>query len=173
VDGKTVIQVSELTNRGDHPIAVEPLDPSIRPPSNFDARTDPFEVNGGGGRSIMPGGDLQAAYWLLRWLDVREPGEIARSPNARMHRPAVEVPADPAPEAGGDVPGTEDAEAAEDAAARTDVPETDGSEGTVYQPEPQTGSSSGCMAGAWGGAWAGFLPALAAFLLARRRARTH
>lgn len=101
IDGKTVLELQNETNRGGWPIAKEALDPSIRPPSNFDARSDPFVVNGGGGRAINPGGDLHAAYWLLRWLPERAEGEVARSPNARVHRPVVDL-ADAAPEPGPD-----------------------------------------------------------------------
>ncbi len=86
VDGQTVLTLQKETNRGDHPIATEPLDPSIRPPSNFNARSDPFEVNGGGGAGLNPGGDLHAAYWMLRFLPERPAGVAALSPRAREHR---------------------------------------------------------------------------------------
>ena len=88
VDGATTLTLQKDTNRGGHPIATEALNPSIRPPSNFDARSDPFSVNGGGGDlGLNPGGDLHAAYWILRYLPVLEPGLAARSPHARNHMP--------------------------------------------------------------------------------------
>ena len=88
IDGKTVITLQDVTNRGDKPIATEALDPSIRPPSNFDARSDPFEVNGGGGGTgLNPGGDLHTAYWLLRYLPFKLHGESSKSPFARGTNP--------------------------------------------------------------------------------------
>ncbi len=91
VDGKTALTLQKETNRGGHPIATEPLDPSIRPPSNFDARSDPFVVNGGGGAGLNPGGDLHAAYWMLRYLPQRPAGVLALSPYAPEHRPVLET----------------------------------------------------------------------------------
>lgn len=79
IDGKTILTLQE---RGAHPIATEALDPSIRPPSNFDARSNPFLVNGGGSGGLNPGGDLHAAYWLLRYLQQRPKGVAVRSPYA-------------------------------------------------------------------------------------------
>ncbi|MBM4388090.1 MAG: hypothetical protein FJ088_10160, partial [Deltaproteobacteria bacterium] len=87
IDGKTELIIQPNTNRGGWPVAYEALDPSIRPPSDFNARTDPFEVNGGGGKRINPGGDLHAAYWLLRYLDWMETGDAAVSQFARKHMP--------------------------------------------------------------------------------------
>lgn len=87
VDEKTVLKIQDEVNHGGHPVAFEALDPSIRPPSDFDARTDPFEVNGGGGKRINPGGDLNSAYWMLRFLDEQKPGNGARSPFVRKHMP--------------------------------------------------------------------------------------
>jgi hypothetical protein len=149
VDGKTVIKVSKDRNRGDWPIAEEPLDPSIRPPSNFDARTDPFEVNGGGGRGLNPGGDLHAAYWLLRWLPERGAGETARSPNARAHRPVYALP-DPEPEPEPEPVPDQDTHAVVEAAPRS--------------------TGGGCGAGAAGGA--GAVPFVLAVLLLGARTRT-
>ncbi|NOZ01855.1 MAG: hypothetical protein GXP54_08210 [Deltaproteobacteria bacterium] len=88
IDGATVLTLQKSPNRGGHPVATQALDPSIRPPSNFDARTDPFEVNGGGGgKGLNPGGDLHAAYWIMRYLPVRKAGDAAVSPEARVHMP--------------------------------------------------------------------------------------
>ncbi|MGM0577972.1 MAG: hypothetical protein ACQEXJ_19755 [Myxococcota bacterium] len=55
----------------------------IRPPSNFDARSAPFKVNGGGGDRLNPGGDLLASYWIARYMQVNAPGETNVSPFAR------------------------------------------------------------------------------------------
>ena len=117
VDGKTTLKLQAETNRGGHPIADVALDPSVRPPSEFNARSDPFEVNGGGGNRVNPGGDLVAAYWILRAAPERKAGETFRSDAARDHRPVwgMEYPLEPVPEPvpdvmeaadpGGDSPG--------------------------------------------------------------------
>ena len=68
-------------------MATEALHPSIRPPSNFDARSNPFDVNGGGGLRINPGGDLQASYWIGRFMQASPAGQANLSPNARDHMP--------------------------------------------------------------------------------------
>ena len=41
---------------------------AVRPPSNFEWRSDPYRVNEGGGDRLNPGGDFRAAYWSGRWL---------------------------------------------------------------------------------------------------------
>ena len=97
VDGATQLTLESMSSWGDHPVATLALDPSIRPPSNFNARTNPFQVNGGGGQGLNPGGDLLSAYWLLRYLPARPAGEAARSPNARDHVWLGEPPANPEP----------------------------------------------------------------------------
>jgi len=38
----------------------------LRPPSNFEWRSDPRSVNGGGSIRLDPGGDMLSAYWLGR-----------------------------------------------------------------------------------------------------------
>jgi hypothetical protein len=86
-----------MSSWGDNPVANEALDPSIRPPSNFDARSNPFKVNGGGGQGLNPGGDLLSAYWLLRYLPVREAGSAAQSPLARNHIWLGDPPFSPEP----------------------------------------------------------------------------
>ncbi|MBM4354113.1 MAG: hypothetical protein FJ109_10020 [Deltaproteobacteria bacterium] len=101
VDGKTVLKLSTKPKDGDA-MATEALDPSIRPPSDFNARSNPFEVNGGGGLRLNPGGDLQAAYWLARYFESLEPGEAHLSPFARDHMPVGGWPEPPA-EGEGDV----------------------------------------------------------------------
>ncbi len=102
VDGETQLTLASMTSWGNDPVATEALDPSIRPTSNFNARSNPFQVNGGGGGGLMPGGDLLAAYWLLRYLPARSEGEAARSPNARDHIWLGDPPetVEPSPETG-------------------------------------------------------------------------
>jgi hypothetical protein len=85
VDDETIITLENGLNRGNWPVSTVALDPTIRPPSNFDARSDPFEVNGGGGPTMNPGGDHIAAYWMGRYLSINAAGTSSRSPNARTH----------------------------------------------------------------------------------------
>lgn len=86
VDGQTVLTL-EGTSSGGSWMAAEALHPSIRPPSDFNARSNPFDVNGGGGLRLNPGGDLQAAYWIARYMQVNSAGQTNLSPNAREHMP--------------------------------------------------------------------------------------
>jgi hypothetical protein len=87
VDGETVLTLSGKTPDGDW-MASEALHPSIRPPSNFDARSNPFRVNGGGnGLRLNPGGDLLAAYWIGRYMQANPAGQANISPQARDHMP--------------------------------------------------------------------------------------
>jgi hypothetical protein len=85
VDGTTVLHL--LPGHGDEPMADEALDPSIRPPSNFDSRSNPYAVNGGGGNLLNPGGDLLAAYWVARFMEANTAGTANVSPFARDHMP--------------------------------------------------------------------------------------
>ena len=87
IDGETVLYLEGMEDDGRW-MATEALDPSIRPTSNFDARSNPFRVNGGGGGTrLNPGGDLLASYWIARYVKALAPGEVNRSPNARAHMP--------------------------------------------------------------------------------------
>ena len=104
VDGETILTLSKV--EGVQAMATEALHPSIRPPSNFDARSNPFEVNGGGGMRLNPGGDLLCAYWFGRYFPANEAGETNVSPLARKHMPMGgwhEEKPDLSPEPGPDV----------------------------------------------------------------------
>jgi hypothetical protein len=104
LDGTTTLTLNPKLNRSDSPIALAPLRPGIRSPSNFDARSDPFEVNGGdeSGLGLNPGGDLNAAYWMLRWAPERAAGTIlTRSMKRRRVTSGRQRPTPAAP-----VPGT-------------------------------------------------------------------
>lgn len=69
IDGKTVLVVNPVTDRGDEPQCLTPVPFSLRPPSNYDWRSNPFRLNGGGsGQSMLSGVDLRFAYWLGRWV---------------------------------------------------------------------------------------------------------
>jgi len=93
VDGKTELDLIGKNANGEW-FASEALDPRIRPPSNFDSRSHPFVVNGGGnGRLLNPGGDLLATYWIGRFMERTVPGDVHLSPNARTHMPVGGYPA--------------------------------------------------------------------------------
>jgi len=103
IDGVTVLTLKGDDDKG-RPLAAEALDPSIRPPSNFDARSNPFRVNGGGGNRLNPGGDLLAAYWMGRYMEQLPAGETHVSPNVRNHMPVggeVDPPVDTDDDNGG------------------------------------------------------------------------
>ncbi|MEM9865938.1 MAG: hypothetical protein AAF938_30320, partial [Myxococcota bacterium] len=71
IDGETLITLSDTLGRGDNPVSTTPLPMSIRPPSNFYWRSDPYRVNSpGNGQSLFPGVDFRMAYWIGRYLRV-------------------------------------------------------------------------------------------------------
>ncbi|MEN8180977.1 MAG: hypothetical protein ABFS46_00420 [Myxococcota bacterium] len=82
VDG-TPITVAPVLGRSGALVAVDPLPKRIRPPSNFEWRSNPYAINGGGGDRINPGGDFRAAYWLGRFLERGAEGAANLSPHAR------------------------------------------------------------------------------------------
>ncbi len=86
IDGKTVIYLEGPRSDKKYQ-SKEALHPSIRPTSNFNARSNPFDVNGGGGLTLNPGGDLLASYWIARYMKATAPGEVNVSPFARAHIP--------------------------------------------------------------------------------------
>ena len=150
IDGETELTLKSLSSWGSNPVATEALDPSIRPPSNFNARSNPFEVNGGGGNGILPGGDLLSAYWLLRYLPTRPAGEGGMSPRARDHLwlgepPVVEEPGpEVAPDGAPDVV-TEDTVESIDSVS---VNDSSVQEDTASQVEEDAKKSSGgCTVG--------------------------
>ncbi len=100
VDGKTILTIAGQSSEGDY-MATEALHPSIRPPSNFNSRSNPFEVNGGGGNRLNPGGDLLAAYWIGRYMQASASGEVNLSPNARNHMPVGGCPPGGCPQTDG------------------------------------------------------------------------
>lgn len=162
VDESTTIVLEGGLNRSNAPVSTEALDPSIRPPSNFDARSDPFEVNGGGGPRMNPAGDLLAAYWMGRYLDLNPGGLASKSPNVRTHIPVpgYEPVADPSPEASEDVPS--DVIEPQDVGTVTDIPGVDvivggdvvatdegqqPADATVAQDTGNNKGAGGCSAG--------------------------
>jgi len=85
VDGTTVLHLVDGPNG--ELVSDVALHPAIRPPSNYDSRSNPFAVNGGGGNLLNPGGDLLAAYWVGRFMEASAAGQSNRSPHAREHMP--------------------------------------------------------------------------------------
>jgi hypothetical protein len=185
VDGETVLTLAGQDDKGRW-MATEALDPSIRAPSNFDARSNPFRVNGGGGLRLNPGPDLLAAYWLGRFMEANPAGTANLSPNAREHMPVggEPEPVDPGPEpvdpgpepvsldAGG-TSADSGAASSDTGAAASDPGADPGSVGPLApDPGPDPGSSTlsgggGCANGAPAG-----LPLLAlCFVLAALRRR--
>jgi hypothetical protein len=65
IDGTTTITLTEPGSG----LSRDPLPKRLRPPSNFEWRSDPRSVNGGGGVRLNPGGDFRSAYWMGRVLE--------------------------------------------------------------------------------------------------------
>jgi hypothetical protein len=178
VDGKTVLKLSTKPKDG-NAMAAEALDPSIRPPSDFNARSNPFEVNGGGGLRLNPGGDLQAAYWIARYFEALGPDEVHLSPFARVHMPVGGWPvpsddpgsADAGDATAGDVAGGDGTVGPEAVLPGPDLAAADGN----GSPDPSAGEpgSNGCGAGPArsGAPAAGMLLALLAVLVGGRMGR--
>jgi hypothetical protein len=79
----TSFALSPDPGRGGGLVAVEPVPMRLRPPSNFEWRSDPHRVNGGGSDRLNPGGEIVAAYWLGRFLEGSDDGTANISPHAR------------------------------------------------------------------------------------------
>lgn len=68
LDG-TSLPLSMDPGRGDTLVATVPVPLSIRPPSNFYWRSNPYSVNGDGDAlSLYPAVDFRLAYWMARYL---------------------------------------------------------------------------------------------------------
>lgn len=69
IDGKTTFIINPVNDRGDKPQSITPVPFHLRPPSNYDWRSNPFRVNGGGSGGLMlTGVDFRIAYWIGRWV---------------------------------------------------------------------------------------------------------
>ena len=77
------IELAPSLGRGGVLVAVDPLPKPLRPPSNFEWRSNPYAVNGGGGDRINPGGDFRGAYWLGRFLRRGKDGLVNRAAGTR------------------------------------------------------------------------------------------
>jgi MYXO-CTERM domain-containing protein len=91
VDG-TVLTISETLGRGDAIVAEDPVPITIRPPSNFEHRSDPHRVNGGGGNRLNPAGDMYTTYWMGRLLRATDDPDANLSPHARPPLPWMTSP---------------------------------------------------------------------------------
>jgi hypothetical protein len=78
IDGSTITLIEPGNNH-----ARDPLPKRLRPPSNFEWRSDPRSVNGGGHIRLNPGGDFRSAYWMGRVLLAAPAGIANVSPVAR------------------------------------------------------------------------------------------
>jgi len=87
IDGKTQITLDTGQGHGGKVVATEPLPIELRPPSNFEWRSDPYDVNGGGGPRLDPGGGFHCAYWMGRFLTSTDHGADNVSPEARAAPP--------------------------------------------------------------------------------------
>ena len=79
IDGETEIQLVEAGSD----LSRTALPKRLRPPSNFEWRSDPRSVNGGGGVRLNPGGDFRSAYWMGRILLATPDPDGNLSPRAR------------------------------------------------------------------------------------------
>ena len=79
IDGTT--QITLVAANDTH--SRTPLPKRLRPPSDFEWRSDPRSVNGGGGQRLNAGGDFIGAYWLGRVLLDAGSGAANLSPFAR------------------------------------------------------------------------------------------
>lgn len=150
VDGATEIALADTLGRGMSIVAADPVPMRLRPPSNFEWRSDPHRVNGGGGDRLNPGGGWHGAYWMGRFLQRGVSGFENVSPIAR-ERPAI-IRTDAGPAA--------DAQDAQDAGPPGDASADAGATG---------GGGSGCGCAAAAPADAGWLALLGLWALRRRR----
>lgn len=91
IDGSPIL-LAPVLGDDDAVVAVDPLTKRIRPPSNFEWRSNPYAVNGGGSNRLNPGGDFRAAYWMGRSLRRNRHGEknLARGVIGRADHPVVD-----------------------------------------------------------------------------------
>jgi hypothetical protein len=65
----TKVKVLGNAGRNDDLITKQPIPQSVRPPSNYHWRSNPYIPNGGGnGSCLLPGVDFRFAYWFGRFV---------------------------------------------------------------------------------------------------------
>ena len=68
IDDTTVITPIGEVGWNDQLVAEEPVPMSVRPPSNYFWRSNPYAINGDGdGTMLLPAVDFRFAYWMARW----------------------------------------------------------------------------------------------------------
>jgi MYXO-CTERM domain-containing protein len=127
IDGTTTITLDEVAARGGGAASETALPKRLRVPNNFEWRSDPRVVNGGGGDRLNPGGDFRAAYWLGRFLVRSSDSDdnvspIARNPDGSGGPTPIGTDAGVVMDAAGtDALSGEDATAEPDAGEMTDA----------------------------------------------------
>lgn len=186
-DGETLLPLDPVPGWGGGVAALNPVPMSLRPPTNFEWRSDPRRVNGSGTPALNPGADFRVAYWLGRLLRQGADNDVDVSPVARMpdgsggphlksDAGSDAEPSDAAADAGasqdgGDAfvdgaiaPGSDGGAAIDaDAASLSDAsigPAAAGADGGAT-------NGCGCRTGGEGGAWG--VPYLIALIAARMR----
>lgn len=190
IDGVTQIVLAGKDDQG-RPLATEALDPSIRPNSDFNARSNPFRPNGGGSPTLLcPGGDLLAAYWMARYFQAGAGGGANLSPWARDHMPVGgPVQPEPMPDTAGDEGPAPDAIAPDDVPIQVDpgafdpgtvdaitadegsTPDAAPRDAIATDPGVRATSGNGCTAGGTAGTTAPLLVLAMLGMLGARRAR--
>ncbi len=67
VDDSEMVVLGTIGRKGDL-ICEEPVPKRIRPPSNYEWRSNPYRPNSGSdGSRLLPGVDFMSAYWIGRW----------------------------------------------------------------------------------------------------------
>ena len=94
VDGVTTIVLANGKGHGGAIVAKELVPWSVRPDSDFEWRSDPFEVNGGASTLMNAGGDFLAALWLARASDTDTTKNVSPYARPALAYTFTDVPAD-------------------------------------------------------------------------------
>ncbi len=101
IDGTTQVDLQGNVGHGNDLVASTPLPKRLRPPSNFEWRSDPYSVNDIEWKTLDPGGDFLAAYYMARLFQRTADNQVNLSP-FRVAPPSGWT-SDPAPEGVEDV----------------------------------------------------------------------
>jgi hypothetical protein len=96
VDGVTTIVLASSKGHGGSVVAKDLVPWSIRPDSDFEWRSDPFEVNGNASTLMNAGGDFLAALWLARASDTDTTKNVSPYARPALAYTFSDVPADDA-----------------------------------------------------------------------------